>query len=147
MSADTDPSNPPVLLYDGVCGVCNGAVRTILRFDRRGTLRFAALDSDYARDVINRHPALRGVDTVVYVENAGTADERVSIRSAALLRVAEYLGGLWKLALAARAIPAPLRDRMYAAFAAFRYQVGGTYDTCPIPPPEVRRRFLDAAYG
>lgn len=83
----------------------------------------------------------------MYVENAGTADERVSIRSAALLRVAEYLGGLWKLALAARAIPAPLRDRMYAAFAAFRYQVGGTYDTCPIPPPEVRRRFLDAAYG
>ena len=54
MSADTDPSNPPVLLYDGVCGVCNGAVRTILRFDRRGTLRFAALDSDYARDVIDR---------------------------------------------------------------------------------------------
>lgn len=147
MSTDPDPSTAPVLLYDGVCGVCNGAVRTILRFDRRGTLRFAALDSEYARDVIDRHPALRGVDTVVYVENAGGDDERVAIRSAALLRVAEYLGGPWKLALAARALPAPLRDRMYAAFAAFRYHIGGRYDTCPIPSPDVRRRFLDAAYG
>ena len=51
MSAPTEP-NAPVLLYDGVCGVCNGAVRTILRFDSRGTLRFAALDSDFARDII-----------------------------------------------------------------------------------------------
>ncbi|MGE2836140.1 thiol-disulfide oxidoreductase DCC family protein [Mycobacterium sp. SMC-4] len=138
---------PPVLLYDGVCGVCNTAVRTILRFDRRGTLRFAALDSDFARDVLARHPQLQGVDSVVYVRNPGRPDERVDIRTAALLQVAQYLGGYWRLTLAAGVIPSGLRDWMYDRFAAFRYHVGGQYDTCPIPPPEVRSRFLDSAYG
>lgn len=140
-------ATPPVLLYDGVCGVCNGAVRTILRFDRRGTLRFAALDSDFARDVIARHPRLADLDSMVFVRNAGGPAETVSTESAALLQVADYLGGYWKLATVARGIPAFVRDRLYAAFAAVRYRVGGKYDTCPIPSPEVRGRFLDATYG
>lgn len=140
-------ATPPVLLYDGVCGVCNGAVRTILRFDRHGTLRFAALDSDFARDIIARHPRLVGLDSVVFVRDAGGSAETVSTESAALLQVADYLGGFWKLATAARVVPAFIRDRLYAAFAAVRYRVGGKYDTCPIPPPEVRGRFLDATYG
>lgn len=140
-------TNPPVLLYDGVCGVCNGAVRTILRFDRRGTLRFAALDSDFARGIIARHPRLAGLDSVVFVRDAGGPAETVSTESAALLQVADYLGGYWKLATAARVIPAFIRDRLYAGFAAARYHVGGRYDTCPIPPPEVRARFVDATYG
>lgn len=138
---------PPVLLYDGVCGVCNGAVRTILRFDRHGTLRFAALDSDFARDIIARHPRLAGLDSVVFVRDPGGPTETVSTESAALLQVADYLGGYWKLATAARVIPAFVRDRLYAAFAAVRYHVGGKYDSCPIPSPEVRGRFLDATYG
>lgn len=140
-------ANPSVLLYDGVCGVCNGAVRTILRFDRHGTLRFAALDSDFARAVIARHPRLEDLDSMVFVRDAGGPGETVSTESAALLQVAEYLGGYWKLATAARVIPAFVRDRLYAGFAAVRYHLGGKYDTCPIPVPEVRSRFLDATYG
>lgn len=140
-------ANPSVLLYDGVCGVCNGAVRTILRFDRHGTLRFAALDSDFARAVIARHPRLEDLDSMVFVRDAGGPGETVSTESAALLQVAEYLGGYWKLVTAARVIPAFVRDRLYAGFAAVRYHLGGKYDTCPIPAPEVRSRFLDATYG
>lgn len=143
---DTTP-DAPVLLYDGVCGVCNGAVRTILRFDRHGTLRFAALESDFAQDIIARHPRLAGLDSVVFVRHPGSADETVSTESAALLEVADYLGGYWKLALAARVVPGFVRDRLYAAFAKVRYRVGGRYDTCPIPSPEVRSRFVDATYG
>ncbi len=139
--------NAPILLYDGVCGVCNSAVRTILRFDHRGTLRFAALDSDVARDIITRHPRLEGLDSVVFVRNPNRPDETVSTETTGLLEVADYLGGYWKLARAARVVPAFVRDRLYAAFAAVRYQVGGRYDSCPIPPPEVRSRFLDASYG
>lgn len=146
MSTPTE-SNAPVLLYDGVCGVCNSAVRTILRFDTRGTLRFAALDSDFARDIIARHPRLADLDTVVFVRDPGTEREAVSAQSAALLQVADYLGGFWKLALAARVIPSAVRDRLYAAFAKARYHVGGRYDTCPIPSPKVRSRFVDATYG
>jgi predicted DCC family thiol-disulfide oxidoreductase YuxK len=134
----------PVLLYDGVCGFCNQAVRTILRHDNDGVLRFAALDSDFARAVIARHPALADVDSVVFVDDPDGPDENVRVRSAAGLRVVEYLGGPWKVLLVTRLIPAPVRDWLYDRFAAIRYRVFGKYETCPIPPPAVRARFLDA---
>ncbi|WP_374025058.1 thiol-disulfide oxidoreductase DCC family protein [Mycobacterium sp. HNNTM2301] len=137
-------SVPPVLLYDGVCGVCNAAVRTILRFDPHGTLRFAALDSDFARDVFARHPAIKDVDSVVFVDEPEQPGERVAVRSAAALRVVDYLGGPWKLLKAARVIPTPLRDWLYDRIAAVRYRIFGKYDTCPLPPPEVRARFVEA---
>lgn len=140
----TGESAAPVLLYDGVCGVCNRSVQTILRFDRRGTLRFAALDSDFARGVIERHPELRGVDSMVFVDDPGQPGERIDIRSAAALRVAGYLGGPFRMLLAARIIPAALRDRLYDRFAAVRYRLGGRHDTCPVPAPGVRARFLDS---
>lgn len=140
----TDDHAAPVLLYDGVCGICNRSVQTILRHDRRGTLRFAALDSDYARAVIERHPELEAVDSVVFVENPGRPDERIDIRSAAALEVVRYLGGPFRVLLAARVIPAGLRDRLYDRFAAIRYRLFGRHDTCPVPAPDVRARFLDA---
>ncbi|UJL29834.1 DUF393 domain-containing protein [Mycolicibacterium vanbaalenii] len=133
----------PVLLYDGICGFCNSAVQTILRLDRRGTLRFAALESGFAEAVIARHPALDGVDSVVFVDNPGGPDERVTVKSAAALRVADYLGGPWRALLVAGVVSAPLRDRLYDGFARIRYRVFGTHDTCPIPAPDVRARFLD----
>ena len=132
-----------MLLYDGVCGFCNKTVQMILDRDRRGEMRFAALQSDYGRAVVARHPGLAGVDSVVYVERAGGA-ERVYVRSDAALRVAAYLGGAWKLFLAARVIPAPVRDFFYDLVARYRYQLFGKYDACMLPPPAVRSRFLDA---
>jgi len=132
----------PVLLYDGICGFCNGAVQTILRLDRHGSMRFAALDSDFAREVIARHPELAGVDSVVFVDAAGQPDERVTVRSAAALRVVDYLGGPYRALSVAGQIPAPVRDRLYDGFARIRYRVFGTKDTCPIPAPEVRARFV-----
>lgn len=132
----------PVLLYDGICGFCNSAVQAILRVDRHSDLRFAALDSDFAEGVINRHPELAGVDSMVFVDNPGESDERVWMRSAAALRVAGYLGGPWRVLLAARVVPAPVRDRLYDGLARIRYRIFGTHDTCPLPAPEVRARFL-----
>lgn len=134
----------PVLLYDGACGFCNNAVQTILRFDRRGTLRFAALYSDFARAIIQRHPSTGAVDSMVFVDNPGQLDEHVSVRSAAVLCVAQCLGGPRKLLLLARAIPVQLRDWLYERFASIRYRVFGKHDTCPLPAEEVRARFLDS---
>lgn len=139
----TDQHAAPVLLYDGVCGICNRSVQTILRHDRHGTLRFAALDSDFARAVMQRHPELQDLDSMVFVENPDRPDERISIRSAAALQVLSYLGGPFRVLLAARVIPAGLRDRLYDRFAAIRYRLGRRHDTCPVPAPEVRARFLD----
>ena len=132
----------PVLLYDGVCGFCNRTVQMILDRDRRGTMRFAALQSDYGLAVVGRHPELRGVDSVVFVEPAG-GGERVHVRSDAALKVASYLGGFWKVFLAGRVIPRRVRDYLYDLFARNRYRLFGKYDACMLPPPEVRSRFLD----
>jgi predicted DCC family thiol-disulfide oxidoreductase YuxK len=134
----------PVMLYDGVCGFCNKSVRLILDHDRRETMRFAALQSSYALAIIERHPKLREVDSVVIVENArGGTDERVYVRSNAALKIASYLGGFWKLFLAAKVIPRPVRDYLYDLFARNRYRLFGKYDSCMLPPPAVRSRFLD----
>ena len=134
----------PVLLYDGVCGFCNKTVQMILDHDRRGTMRFAALQSDYGRGVVGRHPELRGVDSLVFVENSPGGGERVFVRSDGALRVAAYLGGVWKLFLAAYAVPKRVRDFFYDLFARNRYRLFGKYESCMLPPPEVRSRFLDA---
>jgi predicted DCC family thiol-disulfide oxidoreductase YuxK len=132
-----------VLLYDGTCGFCDGAVQFILRVDRRGDMRFAALESDFGAEVLQRHPELAGVDSVVYVENPESASERVTVRSEAALRVARYLGGPWQaLGAVARVVPAPVRDGLYDRFAAIRYRVFGRVDSCALPAPEVRARFI-----
>jgi predicted DCC family thiol-disulfide oxidoreductase YuxK len=132
----------PVLLYDGVCGFCNSAVQTMLRLDRHGTLRFAALDSEVSRGVIARHPFLADVDSVVFVERLGQPDERATVKSAAALRVVDYLGGPWRVLSVAGLIPESARDWLYDGFARVRYRIFGTHDTCPVPAPEVRARFL-----
>jgi predicted DCC family thiol-disulfide oxidoreductase YuxK len=134
----------PVLLYDGLCGFCDGTVQFILRHDRRGTLRFATLQGDFAREVTARHPELAGVDSLVLVEpDAATGLEKVYIRSEGALRVARYLGGAWHVARVAGIVPRFLRDSAYDAFARIRYRVFGRYDSCPIPTPEQRARFID----
>ncbi|HJQ27620.1 MAG TPA: DCC1-like thiol-disulfide oxidoreductase family protein [Blastocatellia bacterium] len=133
-----------VLLYDGVCGFCNRMVQILLRHDRRRTLRFAALQSDYGEAVKARHPKLNNVDSVVLVEHApDTDEERIFIRSDAALRIVAYLGGWWKLLLAFRILPRPVRDLFYDLFARYRYRLFGKYDSCLVPSPEVRARFLD----
>ena len=137
------PDTAPVLLYDGVCGFCNKSVQMILAHDRKNDLRFAALQSDFGRAVVERHPELKGVDSVVFLERTPGGAERVHIRSEAALRVASYLGGLWRVFLVARLMPSSLRDFLYNLFARNRYKIFGRYDACMLPPPEVRSRFLD----
>ncbi|MEU0497073.1 DCC1-like thiol-disulfide oxidoreductase family protein [Mycobacterium sp. NPDC006124] len=136
-------NDPAILLYDGTCGFCDGAVQFVLKVDRRGEMRFAALDSDFGAAVLQRHPELATVDSVVYVERPGTADERVTVRSEAALRVADYLGGPWRaLGTVVRLVPASIRDGLYDRFAAIRYRVFGRIDSCALPAPEVRARFI-----
>ena len=137
-------SGGPVLLYDGLCGFCNGTVRFVLEHDRRRTMRFATLQGDFARGVIARHPEVAAVDSLVLVEcDSATGVENVYARSAGALRVARYLGGPWTIAQALTIVPPFLRDRAYDLFARFRYRVFGRYSSCPIPSPDQRGRFID----
>jgi len=134
----------PVLLYDGVCGFCDRTVRMILSADRGSTFRFAPLEGDFARGVIARHPILRGIDSLVLVEpGKGGAADSVHVRSGALLRTARYLGGPWRLMTVLALIPRPLRDWAYDVFARRRYRIFGRFEACPVPPPDVRGRYLE----
>lgn len=134
----------PVLLYDGVCAFCNSTVQFVLRHDRRGMLRFATLQGEYAREVMARHPELAGVDSLILVEpDAGTGEERVYARSTGALRMARHLGGLWRLTSVLSLVPRFIRDAAYDAFARVRYRTFGKYDSCPLPNPEQRARFID----
>ena len=132
----------PVLLYDGVCGFCDATVQFIIDRDRRREMLFAPLQGEFAAEVLRRHPALKGVDSLILVERTEAGAERISTRSEAVVRIGEYLGHGWGIARLLRIVPRFLRDAGYDLFARFRYRLFGRMDSCPIPAPEVRARFL-----
>lgn len=135
----------PIILYDGVCGLCNGLVQFLLKRDNAGRLRFASLQSDFAAQVLQRHGFdAKDLDTMHLVENYDQPDERVLQRSTAILRAGRELGGVWSfLAALGRVVPRPVRDVFYGLVARNRYRVFGKYDTCMLPDPNQRSRFLD----
>lgn len=136
---------PPILLYDGVCGLCNRLVQFVLRRDRRAVFRFAPLQSALAAQILTRHGADPcDLDTVYLVIDHEQPTEHLLARSDAVLFVLSQLGGFWKFfALFSRIIPRPLRELAYRLVARYRYRFFGRHDSCPLPTPETRSRFLD----
>jgi predicted DCC family thiol-disulfide oxidoreductase YuxK len=135
----------PIILYDGVCGLCNRLVQFLLKHDREGHLRFASLQSDFAAKVLGRHGIdPKDLDTVQVVVKYDQPDERVLQRSDAILRAGRELGGFWGAsASVGKVVPRPLRDLVYRFVATNRYRVFGKYDTCMLPDANQRSRFLD----
>ena len=132
-----------MLLYDGLCGFCDGLVQFILKSDRNGAMRFAQLQGDFARAVFARHPDLSGIDSLVLVEHPGTPQEHTRVRSDGALAIAEYLGGAWALAALLRIVPRAVADAAYDAFARVRYRAFGQFAECRVPGADVRARFID----
>ena len=140
------PDEPAhLVLYDGVCGLCNRLVQFLLKHDRKGRLRFASLQSDFAAKVLGRHGFdPKDLDTVHVVENYDRPDERVLQRSDAILRAGRELGGFWSASSSiSKIVPRPLRDVVYKLVATNRYRMFGKFDTCMLPDPSQRSRFLD----
>ena len=133
-------SESPLLLYDGVCALCNGAVAFVLERDKSGSVRFAPLQGETAAKLLEGRPELAGIDSMIWIDPSG----RALTRSAAALAIARHAGGGWAaLAALSGIIPSALRDAIYDLVARARYRVFGRYDACPVPPPEHRSRFLD----
>lgn len=134
-----------ILLYDGVCGLCNRLVQFLLKHDKGGRLRFASLQSEFAEKVLRRHGIdAADLDTVNVVEHYDQPGERVLQRSDAILRAGRELGGFWTASSAvARVVPRALRDVVYNFVATNRYRVFGKHDSCMLPDPNQRSRFLD----
>ena len=131
----------PVLLFDGVCNLCNGFVRFTVKFDAEGTFRFAPLQSPVGQELLDRHGMdTEEFDSVVLVEADG-----VSTHSTAALKVLRELDGPWPLLYPLVYLPKVLRDGVYDLVAKYRYRVFGKQDSCPMPEPEVRERFTERA--
>ncbi|MCO5296287.1 MAG: DCC1-like thiol-disulfide oxidoreductase family protein [Fimbriimonadaceae bacterium] len=136
MSADR------LLLYDGVCALCNRVVAFVLRRDRARRYRFASLQSPAALPYLQRHGVdPDAMDTFVLVLDPDTDRERVLVRGRAGVRVLGEMRGLLSLMRAAAWLPTPLLDWGYNLVARNRYRVFGQFDACPLPPPEHRDRF------
>jgi predicted DCC family thiol-disulfide oxidoreductase YuxK len=134
----------PIVLYDGVCGLCNRLVQFLLQRDKQDRLRYAALQSDFAVKVLERHGLdPKDLDTVHVILNYQEPDERVLARSDAILTVVSQLGGIWKAAALGKVVPRPIRDLVYKLVAENRYRMFGKFETCMLPEPRHRTKFLD----
>jgi predicted DCC family thiol-disulfide oxidoreductase YuxK len=128
-----------VILYDGVCNLCNATVLFVIDRDPHGRFAFAALQSPAAAAILlplRLDPA--DLDSVVLVE-----DGRAWTRSAAALRVARGLRRAWPLLYAFIVVPRPLRDAVYDLVARRRYRWFGRSDACRVPTPALASRFLE----
>ncbi len=131
---------PAVILFDGVCNLCNASVNFIIDRDPKGYFRFAAIQSTQGQALLLRHGRTElgaALSTIVVIE-----DGRLYEESAGALVIARHLPGLWKLLVVFRALPRPLRDGLYRWVAANRYRWFGKTESCRIPTPELRARFL-----
>lgn len=130
----------PIVLFDGVCNLCNGAVQFLLEHDRTKQLRFASLQSDRGKALLAAHGVSvpEGDPDTMILLDGGIARSR----STAVVHLARYLTFPWRLAWLFVIIPAPLRDLVYRAVAANRYRVFGKTNECRVPTPDLRARMV-----
>ena len=134
-----ESTDRPVVLFDGVCNLCNAFIDFIIRRDAKGVFRFASLQSDIGREkTIRCQNRLVGMDSVILVEG-----DKCYIRSTAALRVIRMLHFPWYLGYVLIIFPNAWRDTVYDYVARNRYRWFGKRDTCRLPTPEERTRFLD----
>lgn len=127
-----------LLLFDGVCNLCNGAVQFIIERDKEARFRFASLQSKVGEEVL-RANNLRTDEfaSFIYLRKG-----RTLMRSDAALNIARDLGGAWKLAYGFIIVPRFIRDAVYNLVARNRYRWFGRKDECWLPTPELKARFV-----
>jgi len=129
-----------IVLFDGVCNLCNGFVNFVIDRDPAGYFKFGALQSEAARPYLERF-GLRPdyMDSIVLIENG-----RLYRDSTAALRILRRLQGLWPLLYGLIVVPRPLRDAVYRWIARHRYRWFGRREQCRVPTPDLLARFLES---
>ena len=137
-SLETALERHALVLFDGVCNLCNSSVNFIIDRDPEGYFKFAALQDEAVAPLIDRyHLSTDSMESVVLVEEG-----RCYRESTAALRIARRLNRGWPLFYAFIIVPCPVRDVVYGWIARNRYRWFGKRDTCRIPTPELRERFV-----
>jgi len=131
-------SESAVILFDGVCNLCNGFVQFVISHDPGGRFKFAALQSETGQQLLqNFPPGVRNLDTVILIEN-----NKLYHRSTAALRIIRHLSGAWPLLYLAIVLPVFFRDWGYNFVARNRYRWLGQRESCLMPTPALKARFL-----
>ncbi|WP_017731481.1 thiol-disulfide oxidoreductase DCC family protein [Nafulsella turpanensis] len=132
-------SGRDVVLFDGVCNLCNGAVDFILDRDPKGQLAFASLQSAAGQELLAYYNlSTENIESVVLLK-----DGKVYQKSTAALEIAGRLKGAWPLLKVFKIVPRPLRDAAYNFIGSNRYRFFGKREQCRMPTPEIRNRFLE----
>lgn len=128
-----------ILLFDGVCNLCNGTVRFIINKDSKKSIKFAALQSEGGREIIEKiRLEANYLKSLVLI-----IGDKYYLKSDAVFQILTILGGVWKLFYVFKLIPKSIRDYMYDLIAKYRYKVFGRKEICMIPTEEIRQRFLE----
>ena len=127
-----------IIIFDGVCNLCNWAVRFIVRHDSQAMFKFAAAQSETGQMLLRKYQLkVENPESVFLITKNKALKE-----SAAVLEIAAALDGFWKLLVVFRLIPEPVRDRLYNWVARNRYRWFGKRDVCMLPNEELESRFL-----
>lgn len=132
------PTGKTLVLFDGYCNLCNGAVQFILKRDRKEQFYFASLSWSAGAAIVQRFPEFEGVDSILVYDKGKVFGE-----SSAALKIAGYLGGLWPLMQVFWIVPRFVRDGIYRFIASNRYKWFGKKESCMIPDRDVSKRFLE----
>lgn len=128
-----------IILFDGVCNFCNATINFLIDRDKKGVFRFAALQSEPGREILEKHNITLSTD---FDSVIAEKDGKLYQKSDAALEIARNMNGAWKLLYGFKIVPRFIRDFVYDLIAKNRYRFMGKMDACRIPTPELRARFL-----
>lgn len=133
------PKNKKIILFDGVCNLCDSAVQFVIRHDKKDVFRFVALQSELGQEIL-KHIGIdtKNIDSVILFE-PGVA---YYYKSAAALEIAKNLGGFFHFGTVFRIIPSGISNQLYDYIAQNRYKWYGKKESCIVPTPELKSKFL-----
>ncbi|MBB5171216.1 thiol-disulfide oxidoreductase DCC family protein [Rummeliibacillus sp. G93] len=127
----------PVVLFDGECNFCDSSVQFIIKHDPKGRFYFSSLQGDTGEKMREKYQIPSSIDSIVLIE-----DDKVYYKSTAALRICKGLSGFWKIFYFFVAVPLPLRNAVYDIIAKNRYKWFGKKESCMLPSPNIRKRFI-----
>ncbi|WP_413533867.1 thiol-disulfide oxidoreductase DCC family protein [Empedobacter brevis] len=128
-----------IILFDGICNLCNQSVQFVIEHDKKNQFQFASLQSDFGQNFLKENNInATQFDSVVFIE-----DDKFYTKSSAALKIAKYLDGIISWLTIFMIIPKPLRDLVYSLIAKNRYRWFGKQESCWLPTPELKAKFLD----
>lgn len=126
-----------IILFDGVCNLCSGAVQWIIKHDKKNVFKFASLQSETGISLVKKYAIPENTDSVILIN-----EEQVYVKSSAALHIAKYCSGLWPLLFAFIIVPPFIRNTVYDWVARNRYKWFGKKESCWIPTPELKQKFI-----